>query len=105
VNELGERARTGKLLPQDVADGTFTISNAGIWGSLFGVPVLIPPQVGILGIGGITKRVQVDDAENIRIRSMCTMCLTFDHRLIDGSTADGFMAHVKKTLATASWDG
>jgi pyruvate dehydrogenase E2 component (dihydrolipoamide acetyltransferase) len=105
VNDLGERARTGRLKPDDVADGTFTISNAGIWGALFGVPVLIPPQVGILGIGSITKRIQVDDAENLRIRSMCNMCLSFDHRLIDGATADGFMAHIKKTLATASWDG
>lgn len=105
VNELGDKARTNRLQPADVADGTFTISNAGIWGSLFGIPILIPPQVGILGIGGITKRVVADESENIRVRSMCNMCLTFDHRLIDGSTADGFMAHVKKYLATTEWQG
>ncbi|MCB9532880.1 MAG: 2-oxo acid dehydrogenase subunit E2 [Myxococcales bacterium] len=101
INDLAQRSKAGKLLPQDVADGTFTISNAGIWGSLFGVPILVQPQVGILGIGGINKRVVADENENIRVRSMVNMCLTFDHRLIDGATADGFMSRVTKTLA--SW--
>ncbi len=102
INELAEKARTKKLMPQDVADGTFTISNAGIWGSLFGVPILVQPQVGILGIGGVKKRVVADEDDNIRVRSMVNMCLTFDHRLIDGATADGFMKHVTTRLSTWS---
>jgi len=102
VNDLGERSRTKKLKPADVADGTFTISNSGIWGSEFGVPILVQPQVGILGIGGIKKRVRVLDDDSIAIRSVVRMCLTFDHRLIDGATADGFMSHVTKKLANWS---
>ena len=102
INDLSARARTRKLMPQDVADGTFSVSNAGIWGSLFGVPILVQPQVGILGIGGVKKRVVADADENIRVRSMVYMCLTFDHRLIDGATADGFMSYVTGTLA--NWE-
>ena len=102
VNDLGYRSKNRKLKPQDVSDGTFTISNAGIWGSLFGVPILVQPQVGILGIGGIKKRVVADDDDNIRVRSIVTMCLTFDHRLIDGATADGFMRYVTDRLA--NWE-
>ena len=102
VNDLGHRSKNRKLKPQDVSDGTFTISNAGIWGSLFGVPILVQPQVGILGIGGIKKRVVADADDNIRVRSIVTMCLTFDHRLIDGATADGFMRYVTERLA--NWE-
>ncbi len=102
VNDLGDRARNRRLKPMDVADGTFTLSNAGIWGSLFGVPVLVQPQVGILAVGGIKQRVVADDAGNIRVRPMVNMCLTFDHRLIDGATADGFMKHVTDMLA--NWE-
>lgn len=102
VNDLGERARTKSLKPADVADGTFTVSNAGVFGSLFGIPILVQPQVGILGIGGIKKRVAADDDDNIRVRSFVTMCLTFDHRLIDGETADGFMRTVTRALESGS---
>lgn len=103
IADLAERARANKLVPADVADGTFTISNAGIWGSLFGIPILVTPQVGILGIGGVQKRVVADENDNIRIRSIVTMCLTFDHRIIDGATADGFMRDLTKRIAT--WKG
>ena len=103
INDLAHRSKNKLLKPQDVSDGTFTISNAGIWGSLFGVPILVPPQVGILGIGGIKKRVTADENDHIRIRHMVNMCLTFDHRLIDGATADGFMAHITKRLAAADF--
>lgn len=99
VNDLAARSKANKLVPADVADGTFTISNSGVFGSLFGVPILVPPQVGILNIGGVKKRVVVDEADNLRIRSMCHLCLTFDHRLIDGATADGFVGHIVKRLA------
>jgi 2-oxoglutarate dehydrogenase E2 component (dihydrolipoamide succinyltransferase) len=99
VGDMSERARTKKLKPEDVQHGTFSISNAGIFGSLFGVPIISQPNVGILGVGGIKKRVVViDDEDNIAVRKMVYFCLTFDHRLIDGSTADGFMNKIKDTL-------
>ena len=103
INDLAFRSKNRQLKPADVSDGTFTISNAGIWGSLFGVPILVQPQVGILGIGGVKRRVVADEHDNIRVRSMVNMCLTFDHRLIDGATADGFMAHITQKLADADF--
>ncbi len=97
VADLAERARTKKLLPEEVQGGTFTITNPGPYGGLFGVPIINQPQVAILGLGGIHKRpVVVNDA--IAIRSMVYLALSFDHRLIDGATADQFMAEVKKRL-------
>jgi 2-oxoglutarate dehydrogenase E2 component (dihydrolipoamide succinyltransferase) len=97
VTDLAERARAKKLAPDDVQGGTFTITNPGIFGSLFGTPIINQPQVGILGVGAIQKRVVVvDDA--IGIRQMVFLALSFDHRLIDGAVADQFMAHLKATL-------
>jgi len=98
VDDLSTRARTRKLAPTDVQDGTFSISNAGVFGSLFGIPIISQPQVGILGVGGIKKRVMVMEDDAMAIRSVVTFCLTFDHRLIDGSIADGFMNKVKDVL-------
>ncbi len=98
VNDLAERARTKKLKPDEVQGGTFTITNPGIYGGLFGTPIINQPQVAILGVGAIEKRpVVIDDA--IAIRSMCYFALSFDHRLIDGAVADQFMAHLKKQIA------
>jgi len=97
VADLAERARTKKLSPDDVQGGTFTITNPGIFGSLFGTPIISQPQVAILGVGVIEKRVVVvQDA--IGIRPMVFLALSFDHRLIDGAVADQFMAHIKATL-------
>ena len=97
VTDLAERARSKKLTPEDVQGGTFTITNPGIFGSLFGTPIINQPQVAILGVGAIQKRViVVEDA--IAIRSMVFLALSFDHRLIDGAVADQFMAHIKSTL-------
>jgi 2-oxoglutarate dehydrogenase E2 component (dihydrolipoamide succinyltransferase) len=97
VSDLAERARTKKLVPEEVQGGTFTITNPGPYGGLFGLPIINQPQVAILGLGGIHKRpVAVNDA--IAIRSMVYLALSFDHRLIDGATADQFMAEVKKRL-------
>lgn len=97
VNEMGERARTKKLSPDDVKDGTFTITNPGNFGGLFGTPIINQPQVAIMGIGGIEKRpVVIDDA--IAIRPMVYLALSFDHRVIDGAVADQFMAEVKSQL-------
>jgi len=98
INDLGERARTKKLSPDDVQGGTFTITNPGIYGGLFGTPIINQPQVAILGVGGVKKRpvvVETKEGDFIAIRSMCILSLTFDHRLIDGAIADQFMAKVK----------
>jgi 2-oxoglutarate dehydrogenase E2 component (dihydrolipoamide succinyltransferase) len=98
INDLGERARTRKLSPDEVQGGTFTITNPGIYGGLFGTPIINQPQVAILGVGGVKKRpvvIETKDGDFIAIRSMCILSLTFDHRLIDGAVADQFMARVK----------
>jgi 2-oxoglutarate dehydrogenase E2 component (dihydrolipoamide succinyltransferase) len=98
INDLGERARTKKLSPDDVQGGTFTITNPGVYGGLFGTPIINQPQVAILGVGGVKKRpivVETKEGDFIAIRSMCILSLTFDHRLIDGAVADQFMANVK----------
>jgi pyruvate dehydrogenase E2 component (dihydrolipoamide acetyltransferase) len=101
INDLGERARTKKLSPDDVQGGTFTITNPGIYGGLFGTPIINQPQLAILGVGGVKKRpvvVETKDGDFIAIRSMCIMSLTFDHRLIDGAIADQFMARVRQII-------
>lgn len=97
LQDLGTRAREKKLKPDEVADGTFTITNPGVFGNLFGLPVINQPQVAILGMGGIEKRpVVVNDA--IAIRTRAYLSLSFDHRLVDGAVADQFMARVKKGI-------
>jgi len=101
INDLGERARTKRLSPDDVQGGTFTITNPGVFGGLFGTPIINQPQVAILGVGGVKKRpvvVEMKDGDFIAIRSICILTLTFDHRLIDGAVADQFMAKVKSVL-------
>ena len=97
VNDLAERARGKKLKVDEVQGGTFTITNPGVFGSLFGTPIIPQPQVAILGVGTIEKRPVVRD-DAIAIRTMCYLALTFDHRIVDGADADRFMALVKKTL-------
>ncbi len=97
INDLAERARGKKLLPDEVQGGTFTITNPGIFGGVFGLPIISQPQVAIMGIGGIEKRpVVVDDA--IAIRSMMYLSMSYDHRVVDGAVADQFLALVKKGL-------
>ena len=97
VNDLASRARAKKLQPDDVKSGTFTLTNHGISGSLFAFPVINQPQCGILGIGAMQKRVVViDDA--IAIRPMVYLSFAFDHRILDGASADWFLVKVKETL-------
>lgn len=97
VNDLANRARNKKLQPDDVKGGTFTLTNHGTSGSLFAFPVINQPQTGILGIGAMQKRVVViDDA--IAIRPMVYLSFVFDHRILDGASADWFVAKVKETL-------
>ncbi len=99
VADLAARARAKQLKPDDVAGGTFTITNPGVFGALFGMPIINQPQVAILGVGAVEKRpVVIDDAIAIRLRAYLT--LGYDHRLIDGAVADQFMSHLKNTLET-----
>ncbi len=108
IADLGERARTKKLSPDEVQGGTFTITNPGIFGGLFGTPIINQPQVAILGVGGVKKRpvvVETKDGDFIAIRSMCILSLTFDHRLVDGAVADQFMAKVKATIEAGQFSG
>lgn len=102
ANDLADRARSKKLKPDEAVGGTFTITNPGVFGSLFGTPIINQPQVAILGIGTIEKRAIVvtdeDGIDALAIRTMAYFALTFDHRLIDGADADAFMNVVKSTL-------
>lgn len=102
INDLAERARTKRLRPDEVKNGTFTISNHGIFGPEFGVPVINQPQTAIVSTGAIKKRVVVDQVTDaIMIRPTSIFCMSFDHRVIDGATADRFMARVREILE--SW--
>jgi 2-oxoglutarate dehydrogenase E2 component (dihydrolipoamide succinyltransferase) len=107
ANDLADRARAKKLLPDEVKGGTFTVTNPGVFGSLFGTPVINQPQVAILGIGTIEKRPMVmpdaDGADTIAIRTMSYFGITYDHRLVDGADADHFMNDVKKVLEQGDW--
>ncbi|CAG1002564.1 2-oxoglutarate dehydrogenase E2 component (dihydrolipoamide succinyltransferase) [Anaerolineales bacterium] len=97
VNDLANRARNKKLQPDEVKGGTFTLTNHGISGSLFAFPIINQPQCGILGVGAMQKRVVViDDA--IAIRPMVYLSFVFDHRILDGASADWFLTKVKETL-------
>jgi pyruvate dehydrogenase E2 component (dihydrolipoamide acetyltransferase) len=101
VADLANRARSKQLKPEEVSGGTFTITNPGVFGALFGMPIINQPQVAILGVGNVEKRpVVVDDA--IAIRPMAYLTLGYDHRVIDGAVADEFMSIIKKTIET--WD-
>jgi 2-oxoglutarate dehydrogenase E2 component (dihydrolipoamide succinyltransferase) len=102
ISDLGERARSKKLKPDEVEGSTFTVTNPGQFGAVFGLPIINQPNSAILGVGGITKAPLVvtdnDGNDSIAIRSIVHLTLGYDHRLIDGAVADQFMAFVKKTL-------
>jgi 2-oxoglutarate dehydrogenase E2 component (dihydrolipoamide succinyltransferase) len=102
ITDLGERARSKKLKPEDVEGSTFTVTNPGQFGAVFGLPIINQPNSAIMGVGGITKQpLVVSDKEgndSIAIRSVVHLTLGYDHRLIDGAVADQYMALVKKTL-------
>jgi 2-oxoglutarate dehydrogenase E2 component (dihydrolipoamide succinyltransferase)/2-oxoisovalerate dehydrogenase E2 component (dihydrolipoyl transacylase) len=103
VADLAERARSKRLQPEEVQGGTFTITNHGGFGSLFSTPIIHQPQIAILGVGAVQKRpVVINDA--IAIRTMSYLSLSFDHRVIDGATADRFMNKVKSYLETSAWE-
>src|SRR2546423_854429 len=104
INDLGERARTKKLSPDEIQRGTFTITNPGVFGSYAGAPIINQPQVAILGVGAIEKRPKVvtlpDGTDTIAIRTMGMVSMSYDHRVVDGADADRFLADVKRTLET-----
>jgi len=106
ITDLGERARTKKLKPEDVEGSTFTVTNPGQFGAVFGLPIINQPNSAIMGVGGITKQPMVitdkDGTDSIAIRSVVHLTLGYDHRLIDGAVADQFMAMVKRNLETWS---
>jgi pyruvate dehydrogenase E2 component (dihydrolipoamide acetyltransferase) len=97
MNDLAERARSKKLKPEEVQEGTFSITNPGVFGGLFGLPVISQPNVGILGLGAIEKRPVVIN-DSIAIRSMCYVTLSYDHRVVDGAIAHQFLHKVTETL-------
>jgi pyruvate dehydrogenase E2 component (dihydrolipoamide acetyltransferase) len=97
MNDLAERARSKKLKPEEVQESTFSITNPGVFGGLFGLPVISQPNVGILGLGAIEKRPVVIN-DSIAIRSMCYVTLSYDHRVVDGAIAHQFLHKVKETL-------
>ena len=97
IQDLAHRARTKQLKPEEVQGGTFTITNPGIFGALFGLPIISQPQVAILGVGSVDKRVVVVD-DMIAIRPMCYLTLGYDHRLIDGADAGRFLLALKERL-------
>jgi 2-oxoglutarate dehydrogenase E2 component (dihydrolipoamide succinyltransferase) len=104
IADLAERARTKRLNPDEVQQGTFTITNPGVFGSFAGAPIINQPQVAILGVGSIEKRPKVitleDGQDGIAIRTMGMLTLSYDHRVVDGADADRFMADVKQDLET-----
>jgi pyruvate dehydrogenase E2 component (dihydrolipoamide acetyltransferase) len=107
ANDLADRARSKKLKPEEAQGGTFTITNPGVFGSLFGTPVINQPQVAILGIGAIEKRpIVIEDEDGndaIVIKTMSYFGISYDHRLVDGADADRFMLDVKKVLEEDTW--
>jgi 2-oxoglutarate dehydrogenase E2 component (dihydrolipoamide succinyltransferase) len=101
INDLGERARTKKLSPDEVQKGTFTITNPGVFGSVIGTPIINQPQAAILCVGAVTKQpavLTVDGTDTLAVRLMGMLSLAFDHRIVDGADADRFMADVKRSL-------
>lgn len=101
ISDLANRVRTKKIKPDELSGGTFTITNPGNYGAIIGTPIINQPQVAILGMGNIAKQpvvMEVDGSDVIAIRLRGVLSLSFDHRLIDGATADIFMADVKKTI-------
>lgn len=103
VADLAERARSKQLAPEEVQGGTFTITNHGGFGSLFSTPIIHQPQIAILGVGAIQKRAVVIN-DGIAIRPMAYLSLSFDHRVLDGATADRFMGRVKHYLEQTEWE-
>ncbi len=107
LSDLADRARAKQLKPDEISGGTFTITNPGVYGDVFGLPIINQPQVAIQGVGAIVKRPVVlsgpDGTDSIAIRQVMFSSLSFDHRIVDGATADQFMSLIKKELETSAF--
>jgi dihydrolipoyllysine-residue succinyltransferase, E2 component of oxoglutarate dehydrogenase (succinyl-transferring) complex len=108
IGDLGGRARTGDIAPEELTGSTFTITNIGSFGALFDTPIINQPNVAILGTGSIVKRPMVvkdvDGNDSIAIRSMCYLSLTYDHRVVDGADAGRFLYTLKTRLEEANFE-
>ncbi|MCS6893011.1 MAG: 2-oxo acid dehydrogenase subunit E2 [Deltaproteobacteria bacterium] len=102
LHDLANRARSKKLTPEEVAGGTFTVTNPGVFGTLIGTPIINQPQVAILCLGAIVKKPAVIDGDKIAIRDLCYLTLSYDHRVLDGSVSGQFLSFVKNYLE--NWD-
>ena len=101
ISDIAYRSRNKKLLPDDVTDGTFTITNYGVFGTVFGLPIINQPEVAILGVGAVVKRptvIEADGTDTIAIRPIMALTLSHDHRLIDGMLGSLFLKYVKESL-------
>jgi len=101
INDLAQRSRNKKLTPEDISGGTFTVTNYGVFGTVFGTPIINQPEVAILGVGAVIKRplvINVDGSDSIAIRPVMALTLAHDHRLIDGMLGGLFLKHLKDTL-------
>lgn len=109
LNDLANRARSKRLAPSEVQEGTFTITNPGGYGSLMGTPIINQPQVAIMGIGAIEKRAKVvtgkDGEDTIAIRTCAYFSISFDHRIVDGAVADQFLAQIKRNIESFPENG
>jgi 2-oxoglutarate dehydrogenase E2 component (dihydrolipoamide succinyltransferase) len=108
VNDLTQRTRTKKLKPEDIQEGTFTVTNYGVFGNIIGIPVINQPQVAILGAGAI-KKVPViltdsEGSDTIAIRSRCYFTLSFDHRILDGAICGQFLSEVKAEIEKPNFE-
>lgn len=101
IAEVAEKARTKKLTPDDVTNGTFSITNYGVFGTIFGTPIINQPEVAILGVGAVIKKpvvIEVDGMDSIAIRPIMNLALSHDHRLVDGMVGGKFLSSIKRTL-------
>jgi 2-oxoglutarate dehydrogenase E2 component (dihydrolipoamide succinyltransferase) len=105
INDMAERARTKKLTPDDITNGTFTITNYGVFGTIFGTPIINQPEVAILGVGTVIKKpvvVEIEGQDTIAIKPTMALTLTHDHRLVDGMLGGRFLKFIKDTLESFS---
>ncbi len=106
INDLASRARAGKLKPDDMTEGTYTITNNGAYGTLITAPIISPPQVAILSTDAVRKRpvvIEGPDGDSIAIRPVGLLAQTFDHRAVDGSYSGAFLGEVKRIIETSDW--
>ncbi|MHB8854105.1 MAG: dihydrolipoamide acetyltransferase family protein, partial [Ignavibacteriaceae bacterium] len=101
INDLAQRTRSKRLTPDDITNGTFTITNYGVFGTIFGTPIINQPEVAILGVGTVTKKpvvIEVDGSDSIAIKPVMALTLSHDHRLVDGMLGGKFLKFLKDTL-------